>query len=61
MSYKGLKVNSMYRVTLTDGSVVEGKLRHVQKSMFGDLLISVTIDDMNYGVTSIESLEIIKE
>ena len=59
MSAKGLKVGSKYKLTFKDGKVVEGKLIHVQKTMFGDMLLSVTIGDTVCGATSIVSLELI--
>ena len=59
MSAKGLRVGYMYKLTLRDGKVVEGKLIHVQKTMFGDMLLSVTIGDTVCGATSIVSLELI--
>lgn len=59
MSAKGLKVGSKYRLTSRDGKVLEGKLIHVQKTMFGDMLLSVTIGDTVCGATSIESLELV--
>lgn len=61
MSSQGLKIGAKYKLTKTDGNVVVGVLRDARKTMFGDMLLNVMIDDVTYGVAIIDSLEIVSE
>lgn len=61
MSAKGLKVGAKYRLTTTSGEVVEGVLSYVKTTMFNDMILSVIINRETYGISHIESLQIVSE
>lgn len=61
MSAKGLKVGAKYRLTTKNGEVVEGILSYVKTTMFNDMILSVIINRETYGISYIESLQLVSE